>query len=401
MTPRSFLLSQVPFVAPHALLLVHWDHDGGALLSVPTREYLQSSVWTDIDAPKEPTPVPSVNQQPATSPPVDVRPETQLSLGSFDPRYDEFGTLKSNPHAEAPSGSKPKRTSKGASYRLSQGDGTNKPNHRHVLSEGATVETSHTTSTGPVHANAPEGGTFDYGFAEAFANVTPNSSWDYRANRTAVIYDSGDDSDSDYGQPVGGKKSGKGPHGLGLQTDMLRMGTGPSGIIISEGIALSPSDVDSDIDVNIAAVASRFVMEERIRRVYGPMEGDPVDSDVLDYESVESAEQGNDSDATESGQQLAGPTRVGKLKKEKMRLKEEEMAEEVRRQIEEEEIMNREMHEEEQEKVETFSIRSEAPPPKPKPPLPLGVVEAWQAGLLYALTRYVARAVVGIELIVV
>jgi len=236
-------------------------------------------------------------------------------------------------------------------------------------------------------------GTFDYGFAEAFASVTPDSSWDYRANRTAVIYDSGDDdSETDYGKPIVAKQPAAnkgGPHGLGIQTDIImRMGAGPSGIMISEGVALSPSDVDSDMDANIAAAASRFVMEERIRRVYGPIEGDPVESDVLDYESLESAEQGNDSDATESGQGPSGPTRVGKLKKEKMRRKEEEMADEVRKQIEEEEAANRQAQEEEEEEAgDSISIRSEVPPPKPKAPLPLGVVEAWQAGLLYALTR--------------
>lgn len=335
---------------------------------------------------KEP-PKPTETNEPAQT--MDNRPETQLSLGSSDPRYNEFDTLKSNPHAEHAGNAK--RSSKGIQGRSKEGAGSgNAPQHHgYTLSSPDTVLSGHSSEV-PVHTDAPAVGTFDYGFAEAFASVTPDSSWDYRANRTAVIYDSGDDSETDYGKPVGSAKPANGPHGLGLQTDILRMGAGPSGVIISEGVALSPSDVDSDLDANIAAVASRFVMEERIRRVYGPIEGDPVESDVLDYESLESAEQANDSDATESGQRPAGPTRVGKLKKEKMRRKEEEMADEVRKQIEEEEAANRQAQEEEEEegeKLDSISIRSEAPLPKPKAPLPLGVVEAWQAGLLYALTR--------------
>lgn len=42
--------------APHALLIVHWGSSGAALLSLPTREYLQSSGWVD-----ETLPTPSPN----------------------------------------------------------------------------------------------------------------------------------------------------------------------------------------------------------------------------------------------------------------------------------------------------------------------------------------------------
>lgn len=42
--------------APHALLVVHWGSSGAALLSLPTREYLQSSGWVD-----ETLPIPSPN----------------------------------------------------------------------------------------------------------------------------------------------------------------------------------------------------------------------------------------------------------------------------------------------------------------------------------------------------
>ncbi|KZT65716.1 hypothetical protein DAEQUDRAFT_676358 [Daedalea quercina L-15889] len=44
-SPRAFLLSLTTLAAPHALLVAHWGEDGAALLSVPTREYFQSSGW--------------------------------------------------------------------------------------------------------------------------------------------------------------------------------------------------------------------------------------------------------------------------------------------------------------------------------------------------------------------
>jgi hypothetical protein len=50
--PRAFLLALTRLAPPHALLVAYWGADGAAALSVPTREYFQSSGWT---AP--PTPV--------------------------------------------------------------------------------------------------------------------------------------------------------------------------------------------------------------------------------------------------------------------------------------------------------------------------------------------------------
>ncbi|TFK51235.1 hypothetical protein OE88DRAFT_1659082 [Heliocybe sulcata] len=46
-TPRAFLLSLSSSVPQHALLVAHWGTEGAALLSLPTREYLQSSGWVD------------------------------------------------------------------------------------------------------------------------------------------------------------------------------------------------------------------------------------------------------------------------------------------------------------------------------------------------------------------
>ncbi|KAJ7593134.1 hypothetical protein C8J56DRAFT_779686 [Mycena floridula] len=45
-TPRSFLLSLTSIAPPHALL-VYWSLEGGAVLSLPTKEYFQSSSWVE------------------------------------------------------------------------------------------------------------------------------------------------------------------------------------------------------------------------------------------------------------------------------------------------------------------------------------------------------------------
>jgi hypothetical protein len=62
-SPRAFLLSLTTIAPPHALLVAHWGSDGAAVLSVPTREYFQSSGWVDTSVP---APVPSM---PSTSAP--------------------------------------------------------------------------------------------------------------------------------------------------------------------------------------------------------------------------------------------------------------------------------------------------------------------------------------------
>ncbi|EMD35967.1 hypothetical protein CERSUDRAFT_115915 [Gelatoporia subvermispora B] len=49
-SPRAFLLSLVSIAPPHALLVAHWGTYGAAVLSVPTREYFQSSGWADQSA---------------------------------------------------------------------------------------------------------------------------------------------------------------------------------------------------------------------------------------------------------------------------------------------------------------------------------------------------------------
>ncbi|KAI0266591.1 Ribokinase-like protein [Russula aff. rugulosa BPL654] len=49
--PRAFLLALTRLAPPHALLVAYWGADGAAALSVPTREYFQSSGWTAPPAP--------------------------------------------------------------------------------------------------------------------------------------------------------------------------------------------------------------------------------------------------------------------------------------------------------------------------------------------------------------
>jgi hypothetical protein len=46
-TPRAFLLSLASTAPPHALLVAHWGAEGAAVLSLPTKEYFQSSGWVE------------------------------------------------------------------------------------------------------------------------------------------------------------------------------------------------------------------------------------------------------------------------------------------------------------------------------------------------------------------
>lgn len=53
-SPRTFLLSLASVAPPHALLVGDWGKEGAAVLSLPTREYFQSSCWVE----ERPPPVP-------------------------------------------------------------------------------------------------------------------------------------------------------------------------------------------------------------------------------------------------------------------------------------------------------------------------------------------------------
>lgn len=55
-TPRAFLLSLASTAPPHALLVAHWGSEGAALLSLPTKEYFQSSGWVEEQPVTRPSP---------------------------------------------------------------------------------------------------------------------------------------------------------------------------------------------------------------------------------------------------------------------------------------------------------------------------------------------------------
>lgn len=54
-TPRAFLLSLASIAPPHALLVAHWGSEGAALLSLPTKEYFQSSGWVEEQPVSQPS----------------------------------------------------------------------------------------------------------------------------------------------------------------------------------------------------------------------------------------------------------------------------------------------------------------------------------------------------------
>ncbi|KAJ7066980.1 hypothetical protein C8F01DRAFT_1208267 [Mycena amicta] len=53
-SPRAFLLSVTSIAPPHALLVAYWGSEGAALLSLPTKEYFQSSGWVEERQPPLP-----------------------------------------------------------------------------------------------------------------------------------------------------------------------------------------------------------------------------------------------------------------------------------------------------------------------------------------------------------
>ena len=62
-SPRAFLLSLTTLAPPHALLVAHWGEDGAAVLSVPTREYFQSSGWAEPTVPDARNPAHAAQMQ--------------------------------------------------------------------------------------------------------------------------------------------------------------------------------------------------------------------------------------------------------------------------------------------------------------------------------------------------
>ena len=78
--PRAFLLALTRLAPPHALLVAYWGAEGAAALSVPTREYFQSSGWS---AP--PTPAASTSS-PSSSPSTTTTPSTTTHGHHHHPR---------------------------------------------------------------------------------------------------------------------------------------------------------------------------------------------------------------------------------------------------------------------------------------------------------------------------
>lgn len=81
-SPRSFLLSLTTIAPPHALLVAHWGSEGAAVLSIPTKEYFQSSGWVDtsVPPPSMNPASPSTSGQPATANTTDRRPGEDQSV---------------------------------------------------------------------------------------------------------------------------------------------------------------------------------------------------------------------------------------------------------------------------------------------------------------------------------
>ncbi|KAF8752780.1 ketohexokinase [Rhizoctonia solani] len=112
--PRPFLLAMARISAPHALLCVEWGQSGCAMLSIPTKEYFQSSPFV---------PDPRGTHRTAES----LSASLWESVRSGTPFYSEFGDRPDVPVAPSASGSG------------SLGQST-KSKHGHSRSRGTTGE---------------------------------------------------------------------------------------------------------------------------------------------------------------------------------------------------------------------------------------------------------------------
>ena len=157
------------------------------------------------------------------------------------------------------------------------------------------------------------------------------------------------------------------------------------------GVALAPSDVDSDADAEIAAVASRFVLENRSRRenpkLFDHQRGE---SDAFEPPEGDDGRGEGDEDLTEGEEKAKAPTRIGKKRRERLRAEAEAEAEPQQEAHTVGETVYEE--EEEEEPLEEDTVEDVPIPPAPRveeKTLPM-VLEAWMAGLIYSLTRCVA-----------
>ena len=167
------------------------------------------------------------------------------------------------------------------------------------------------------------------------------------------------------------------------------------------GVALAPSDIDSDADAEVAAVASRFVLEDRSRRENPKLfDHDRRESDA--FEAFEDQDKGQEEadDLTEGEEKTKAPTRVGKKRRERLRAEAEAeaaaaAAEQIQQEVhavgqslyEEEELTQGEEEEEQPFEEECAPVASTLRVEEKTLSL---VLEAWIAGLIYSLTRCVA-----------
>jgi len=157
------------------------------------------------------------------------------------------------------------------------------------------------------------------------------------------------------------------------------------------GVALAPSDVDSDADAEVAAVASRFVLENRSRRenpkLFDHQRGE---SDAFEPSEDDDGRGEGDEDLTEGEDKAKAPTRIGKKRRERLRAVAEAEAE---TQLEAHTV-GEPVHEEEEEEElfeeDTVEDAPILPAPRVEEKTPPVVLEAWVAGLIYSLTRCVA-----------
>lgn len=246
-------------------------------------------------------------------------------------------------------------------------------------------------------------------------------------NRDAVIYDS-DSSPDEYGEVgnlagIGLRNNVNSQANVGINGGGVRVSGVTIGYSYSEdshkrhsnlhaqeqeldanaddagmvGVALAPSDIDSDADAEVAAVASRFVLEDRSRRENPTLfDHHRGESDASEAPADDAGGGEEDEDLTEGEEKATGPTRIGKKRRERMRAEAEaEIQQETHAveqpahggEVEEHEEEVEEQPLEEEETVENASISSASRAEEKTPPI---ILEAWMAGLIYSLTRCVA-----------
>jgi len=161
------------------------------------------------------------------------------------------------------------------------------------------------------------------------------------------------------------------------------------------GVALAPSDIDSDADAEMAAVASRFVLEDRSRRE-NPKQFDHRRGESDAFGPPEGHGRGweEDEDLTEGEEKAKTPTRIGKKRQERMRAEAGGQIQQGIHAVEpyvhgEEELGQGEEEEEQPLGDETVECARISSAPRVEEKTLSLVLEGWMAGLIYSLTRCV------------